>query len=111
MSARLATDVKVRALLRRVSDVGGSAMVLARGDATAGAVLVVVLESAEASVWERSLGPDGHSTLRRTGPDESTEQAVTDYWQRRRARDPDLWVVELSVAGAERFAAETMGVD
>ena len=34
--------------------------------------------------------------------------AVSDYWQRRRSRDPDLWVVELDIASAERFAAETI---
>ena len=28
--------------------------------------------------------------------------------RRRRARDPDLWVIELDIAGAERFAAETI---
>jgi len=27
---------------------------------------------------------------------------------RRRRNDPDLWVVELDIAQAERFAAETM---
>jgi hypothetical protein len=111
VNARLATDVRVRALLRRVQAAGGSAMVLARGDAVAGAVLVVILEGAAATVWERSLGPDGQVALRRTGPSESSESAITDYWQRRRARDPDLWVVELSVVDAERFAAETMTVD
>ncbi|MBN9940404.1 DUF1491 family protein, partial [Listeria monocytogenes] len=30
------------------------------------------------------------------------------YWRRRRDRDPDLWVVELDIPSAERFAAETI---
>jgi hypothetical protein len=111
VTARLATDVRVRALLRRVDAAGGSAMILARGDAIAGAVLVVVLDGAGATVLERSLAPDGSVTLRRTGPDDSSEHAITAYWQRRRASDPDLWVVELSVADAERFAAETIGIN
>jgi hypothetical protein len=36
------------------------------------------------------------------------ETEIYDYWRRRRARDPDLWVIELDIAQAERFAAETM---
>jgi len=38
-------------------------------------------------------------------PDEAT---ASDYWRRRRASDSDLWVVELDIADAERFAAETI---
>ena len=36
---------------------------------------------------------------------------MDDYWRGRRAKDPDLWVVELTVADGERFVAETIGVD
>ncbi|MFX7883132.1 DUF1491 family protein, partial [Acinetobacter baumannii] len=36
---------------------------------------------------------------------------IADYWQRRRRIDPDLWVIELDIASAERFAAETLLVD
>ena len=43
-----------------------------------------------------SVGPAGES------------REITDYWQRRRRTDPDLWVVELDIAEAERFAAETI---
>jgi hypothetical protein len=32
----------------------------------------------------------------------------TGYWRRRRERDRDLWVIELTVAGVERFIAETI---
>ena len=38
----------------------------------------------------------------------TADGAVTDYRRRRRSRDPDLWVIELDIAGAERFAAETL---
>jgi hypothetical protein len=33
---------------------------------------------------------------------------VGDYCRRRRARDPDLWVIELDSPEAERFTAETI---
>jgi hypothetical protein len=36
---------------------------------------------------------------------------IAAYWRRRRERDPDLWVIELDIAEAERFAAETILAD
>jgi len=107
---RLAAGVLVSALVRRVNAAGGSAMVLAKGDAEAGAILVLALErGANPAFFERGIGPDGEPALVRSGPAElSDESAVWDYWQRRRSRDSDLWVIELDIAEAERFAAETL---
>ena len=99
----------MKALIRRVHDAGGGAMVMARGDATAGGVLVIVdSRDAAPTFHERGIGPDGASALIRTGPKDDGESAATDYWHRRRARDPDLWVIELTIPDAERFAAETI---
>lgn len=108
--ARLAAGLLVNALVRRVNNAGGSAMVLAKGDAEAGAILVLVLDRGEnPRFFERGIGPDGAPALVRSGPAEFLEDsAVWDYWQRRRSRDSDLWVVELDIAEAERFAAETL---
>lgn len=108
--ARLAAGLLVNALVRRVNAAGGSAMVLAKGDTEAGAILVLTLErGANPGFFERGIGPDGKPALVRSGPAELTdESAVSDYWQRRRSRDSDLWVVELDIAEAERFAAETL---
>jgi hypothetical protein len=97
--------VVVSALLRRVNDAGGLGVVRARGDAQAGGILVVI----GARVVERGLGPDGVTALIETGPrDPASSDEIEDYWRRRRARDPDLWVLELDIADAERFAAETI---
>ncbi len=108
--ARLATAVLVNALIRRAEGAGGSAMVLAKGDATAGALLLLLVErGANPRFVERGLGPDGTAALIASGPREFAEEgAVTAYWQRRRDRDSDLWVVELDIADGERFAAETI---
>ncbi|WP_423607287.1 DUF1491 family protein [Sphingomonas sp. MS122] len=110
MMARLASGLVVNALLRRVNAAGGSAMVLAKGEAEAGAILVLALErGGDPRFFERGIGPDGLPALVRSGPAEMADEAsVSSYWQRRRSRDPDLWVIELDIAGAERFAAETM---
>jgi hypothetical protein len=109
--ARLASGILVNALVRRVNQQGGSAMVLARGDDTAGGILFVTVErGANPRLLERGLGPDGEPALLPSGPSApGGDAAVTDYWRRRRAHDADLWVVELDIAGAERFIAETMG--
>lgn len=103
---RLTTEFRVGALLRRVHHAGGSAMVMARGDAISGAILVLALDrGASPAFWERAFDGTG---VTRCGPSNPDPQDVDDYWRRRRRNDPDLWVIELDIAGAERFAAETI---
>lgn len=111
MSARLASGALVNALVRRVNAQGGFATVLAKGDATAGAVLVIAQDRGQdARAYERGIGASGTTELIAVGP-EGDAQAVTDYWMKRRRSDPDLWVVEVDIAAAERFAAETILAD
>ena len=105
MSDRLPTGLVVGALLRRVNDAGGIGVVLARGDAQAGGVLVCIVDRGGVTrILEPGLGADGLTAL--------IESIATDdpeiYWRKRRARDPDLWVIELDIPSAERFAAETI---
>lgn len=108
MSARLASGALVNALVRRANLEGGFATVLARGDDTAGALLVIAQDRGEnPRGYERGIGPDGDTILIAVGP-EGDPVALTEYWQRRRTRDPDLWVIELDIPSAERFAAETI---
>jgi hypothetical protein len=109
MSARIASGVLASALIRRVQGEGGNAAVMARGDKEAGAILILACErGADTRFFERGIGPDGAPALVQSGPLAPDPLEVIEYWQRRRARDPDLWVIELDIAGAERFAAETM---
>ncbi|UUL81943.1 DUF1491 family protein [Sphingomonas qomolangmaensis] len=104
---RLAAHVRVSALLRRTHDAGGSAMVLAKGEAMGGAILVQTLDRGRhVGFCERGYGPDGLPALIVAGPVDADSQTATQYWQRRRRNDPDLWVVELDVAAAQRLVAE-----
>jgi len=106
VNARLPTHLVVSALLRRVNDAGGIAVVRARGDADAGAILVVL--ELEDRIVERGIGPDGNDALVPSGPKAGSGESLDDYWARRRARDPDLWVVALDIVDGQRFAAETI---
>lgn len=105
MDGRLPSGMLVTALLRRMNDNGGMGMVLAKGDPQGGGILVIVIDADRRErVLERGLGPDGKTALIESTP----ANDILSYWQRRRARDPDLWVVELDGAAAERFTAETI---
>ncbi len=108
MTERLPTHLVVGALVRRVNDAGGIAMVRAKGDPQSGGILLLVDDrSGPVRVLERSIGFDGTVGLTDSVPSDGAEA----YWQRRRARDPDLWVVDLDGAQAQRFAAETILAD
>ena len=110
MSDSLPSGILVSALLKRVNDAGGMAMVRARGDADSGSIMLILNEDRQASrLVERAIGRDGHPALLACGPNDPTDFAAAEsYWRRRRDRDPDLWVIELDIASAERFAAETI---
>ena len=108
MSARLTSAMLVNALIRRANLEGGFATVLARGDDTAGALLIVAQDrGADVRAYELGIGPEGETALIPVGP-LGDSAALTDYWMKRRRNDPDLWVVELDIPFAERFAAETI---
>jgi hypothetical protein len=108
IAPRLATSVFVGAMIRKAEAEGGFAAVLAKGDETAGAVLVILTERGAAPrLFERILQPDGRyawavsASQALDGPGE-----VPDFVARRRRFDPDLWILELDVPSGERFAAE-----
>jgi hypothetical protein len=111
MSPRLATSVLVGGLVRKAEAEGGFAAVLAKGDPTAGSLIVILVERGGApTILERVLQPDetykwrsaGLQTVGNTGKNEE----VPAFVARRRRFDPDLWVLELDIPLAERFAAE-----
>lgn len=110
MTGSLPTGILISALLKRVNDAGGMGMVRARGDAESGSILLILNDTMGLSkVMERAIGPTGTPALVETGPADPGDITQREaYWRRRRDRDPDLWVVELDIASAERFAAETI---
>jgi len=98
----------VSALLRRVEEAGGTGAVLAKGDATAGALLIQLAERGVLGpLLERRLDVNGQYRWSTTGPDEPEQRG--DYIARRRRSDPDLWVIELDVADGYRLVEEIAG--
>jgi hypothetical protein len=108
MQARIASSVLVNALIRLAEAEGGFGSVLARGDPSAGAVAVLLVERGHnPRLFERLLAPDGHYAWQEsTQPDLGQAGKLQALIERRRRFDPDLWLIELDVASAERFAAE-----
>ncbi len=103
------TALRVNAFVRAVENAGGSAMVLARGDRDSGIVLLLAIDrDGTVRLFERERDLDGRSRIVQRKPAMAGEAALTDYWQARRTRDPDLWVVEAIVAAVEPLAAETL---
>jgi hypothetical protein len=108
MNERVTSKILVGALLRKAESEGGFGAVLEKGDPTAGAVLVVLLESGgNPRVLERVLQSDGRYVWQMTTNEViENEEEVPRLIARRRRFDPDLWAIELDIPSAERFAAE-----
>ena len=108
MAGRLAAGLVVSALIRRVEAAGGSGMVLARGDATAGALLIQLADrGVPGALLEHMLDARGEYAWAPMGPDDAG--ARSDYIARRRRNDPDLWVIELDAKDAATIVAEVTG--
>ena len=103
--ARIPAHLEVSGLLRAVEGAGGFATVLAKGERDSGTMLVICCDrGGPARAYERMPQRDGTRawTLARS-QDPADPLAFSEFWQRRRKQDDDLWIVELDVAGAERF--------
>lgn len=103
---RLASSVQVSAFIRLAQAEGDFATVLRKGDAVAGAIVLIGLIRGQHPVmYERFPSLDGGSPWKQVvlkSTDNDIE--VTQIWQKRVERDPDLWVIELDVATSERLS-------
>ena len=108
---RLSSVMLVSALMRRVQAAGGFATVLHRGDDNAGAVLVECADRGQRQILlERATDFDGIDHWRSVGSSvggaEADDMAHTAMIERRHKNDPDIWVIELDIANAERFTVD-----
>ncbi|WP_397591273.1 DUF1491 family protein [Sphingorhabdus sp.] len=101
---RLASGVLISAIQRMVEAEGDFATVLKKGDAVSGAILLIgQVRGADPKLYERYPSLDGQTSWQMVDLRESGGIAVQEYWKKRCARDPDLWVFELDVASAARL--------
>lgn len=107
---RLTSAMLVGVLIRRTAAAGGFATVLAKGDEISGVILIEAAERGQRmGLYERVPSLSGGYQMLRCGPaPEEGAESLAQYIARRRKSDPDLWIIELDIADAERFAAETI---
>jgi len=95
--------------LRRAGTEGDFATVLRKGDAERGSLLLIVSQRGRhVAGLERVLNLDGSYRWERVGPPDSASSLdIADFLARRARFDEDFWAIELDIADAERFIAET----
>ena len=107
MTERLPAHLEVAGLVRMIESHGGSAMVIAKGEKDAGTLLIVTMYRGEdARLFERMPQLDGSRPFIATkSQDAEKPYEFSDYLERRRRQDPDIWILEADIADAERFIA------
>jgi hypothetical protein len=110
VSDRLPTHLEISGILRRTAASGDFATVIRKGEAERGSILILVASRGRHfACLERILSADGSYRWVKTGPAESASSAdVRDFVSRRARFDEDVWAIELDIADAERFIAETI---
>lgn len=105
---RLKTSIWVSALIRRAQLSGASAFVACKGEPDSGAVIVkIALLDGTARVWSSSYGRDGQRRwVHATGAGLVSDADAEAYVMRARARDSDLWVVEIEDRQGRDFLTE-----
>ena len=108
--SRLATGIWVSAYLARLQAEGISTYIVAKGDATAGAVLVkLATMDGQAQAFQRSVdlmtGERKWMVLA-----EGDERTVDESIGKQRSFDPDLWGIEVEDARG-RHMLDELGLD
>ena len=92
--ARLTTEFWVQAYIRRLALADIPAFVVAKGDVTAGAVLVKQAPlDGTATLFQRSYDLDGNRVWVTLA--EGAKPDVDEAIARQRSFDPDIWVIEV----------------
>ena len=110
--ARLPSHLEAASLMRRAEGEGGHGMIIAKGDADRGAlILLIASRGAHIACLERQLERSGDYAWQAVGPARGANPTELSAWcAKRRQFDSDLWLIELDVPSPERFIAETTAI-
>ncbi len=102
---RLKAEFVVKALIQRCQSAGAMAMVVRRGDADAGTLLLKINTlDGSAVVLAPGYDLEGERIWRRASGDAPVEDADAEaYIARALTRDPDIWVVEIEDREGRHF--------
>ena len=110
MTARLPAKLEASALMRQVQSNGGFATIIKHGDDDSGVLILVIVERGlPKALVERRMSSD-FSQKWAVGAisDNADSEKFREIIENRTRFDPDCWIIELDVADAERFIAETI---
>ncbi|HEV2043917.1 MAG TPA: DUF1491 family protein [Sphingomicrobium sp.] len=112
MSGRLPARLEATALMRQVHGDGGFATIVKHGDDDRGALILLIAERGlPKALIERRMGPDfEYRWAVATTIDQATPEKFRESMDKLKLSDPDCWLIELDVADAERFVAETIAL-
>jgi hypothetical protein len=112
LNDRLSASLEAAAIMRRAEGEGGFATIVRKGDPDRGALtLLVTQRGAIAGVLERQMAADYNYQWANLSADRPFDEAAwRDFLEKRVNFDPDFWAIELDVADAERFIAETIAL-
>ena len=105
---RLSTDSWLSALLRRAEQGGAYPAVIRKGDPSAGAVLLKVVDrkAGRAALYAEALrGEEGERVWIEPAPG-GDEAALDRHAERQLRIDPDLWIVEIDDGEGRHFLTE-----
>ncbi len=110
MTERLPARLEATALMRQVETAGGFATVAKRGDPDSGALALMIAGRGQpVALIERRMGAGFAYRWEVTArPDAANPEKFRESLQNVTRFDPDCWLIELDVADAERFIAETI---
>ncbi len=108
MNERLTSAMLASAMVRGAMAQGGFAAILKKGDADAGAMIVITCEKGRITgLYEPQLAVDGGYPWVRIGPqDLENRREIDEFLARREKADGDLWLIELDIPDGERFIAQ-----
>ena len=98
---RIPTHIWLEAKIRELSATGQGVYVLQRGEKNDGQVLLKLSDlsgQARLLIRQRDLMTNELGWMNALADEVMTEQKADEYISRSRARDPDLWVIEVESA-------------